>query len=172
MLKSLFKKTDPGSLQDNFFRLINDDWMLVSAGTLNGFNTMTASWGTTGILWNKPVAVCFIRPQRYTFEFAEKNDHFTLTFLGAEYKDALNFCGTNSGRNVDKIRKTGLQPIETPNGSVTFEQARLVLECRKLYADYFKEDNFLVKNLVEKNYRQKDFHKFFIGEIKACYQRL
>jgi flavin reductase (DIM6/NTAB) family NADH-FMN oxidoreductase RutF len=132
---------------------------------------MTASWGTTGILWNKPVAICFIRPQRYTFDFAEKNDHFTLSFLGVEYKDALNFCGTHSGRNVDKIRKTGLKPVETSNGSVTFEQARLVLECRKLYADYLKEENFLVKTLVEKNYRQKDFHKFFIGEIVACYVR-
>lgn len=172
MLPSLFKTTDPGLLQENFFHLIHDEWMLVTAGTLNSFNTMTASWGTTGILWNKPVAICFIRPQRYTFDFAEKNDHFTLSFLGDTHKEALNFCGTHSGRNVDKIRKTGLKPVETSTGSVTFEQARLVLECRKLYADYLKEENFLVKNLVEKNYCQKDFHKFFIGEIAACYVRL
>jgi flavin reductase (DIM6/NTAB) family NADH-FMN oxidoreductase RutF len=172
MMKSLFKTTDPGSLHENFFHLINDDWMLVTAGSLNVFNTMTASWGTTGILWNKPVAVCFIRPQRYTFDFVEKNDHFTLSFLGGEYKEALNFCGTHSGRNMDKMKYTGLKPIETPSGSVTFEQANLVLECRKLYADFFKEENFLVKNLVEKNYRQKDFHKFFISEIVACYVRL
>ncbi len=171
MLKSLFKTMDPGTLQENFFHLINDDWMLVTAGTLGGFNTMTASWGTTGILWNKPVAVCFIRPHRYTFQFADKNDYFTLSFLGGKYKEILNFCGSHSGRDVDKIAKTGLKPIGTPNGSVTFEQANLVLECRKLYADFLKEENFLVKNLVGKNYRQKDFHKFFIGEIEACYVR-
>jgi flavin reductase (DIM6/NTAB) family NADH-FMN oxidoreductase RutF len=172
MLASKFKTIDPEELNENFFRLINRDWMLVTSGKSGNFNTMTASWGSTGILWNKPIAICFIRPHRYTFEFADQHDFFTLSFFESLYKDALNFCGTHSGRDIDKIQKTGLKPVETPNGSITFEQALLVLECKKLYADFLQEEHFLVKSLVDKNYPQKDFHKFFIGEIVGCFKRL
>jgi len=168
----MFEKITPEELNENFFRLINNDWMLVTAGKLGNFNTMTASWGSTGILWNKPIAICFIRPHRFTFEFADQYDSFTLSFFGKDYKEILNFCGTHTGRSVDKIKKTGLKPLETPNKSITFEQASLVLECRKLYADFLREENFLVKNIIAKNYPQKDFHKFFIGEIAGCYRRL
>jgi flavin reductase (DIM6/NTAB) family NADH-FMN oxidoreductase RutF len=168
MFKKTFISINPEDLNENFFRLINKDWMLVTAGTAGKFNTMTASWGSTGILWNKPIAICFIRPHRHTFGFADQHEIFTLSFFGNQYKDVLNYCGTHSGKDVDKIQKTGLKPLETPNGSVTFEQARLVLECKKLYADFLKEENFLVKNLIDKNYPLKDFHKFFIGEIVGC----
>jgi len=168
----MFEKITPEELNENFFRLINNDWMLITAGELGKFNTMTASWGSTGILWNMPIAICFIRPHRFTFEFADQYDSFTLSFFGKDYKEILNFCGTHTGRSVDKIKKTGLKPLETPNKSITFEQASLVLECRKLYADFLREENFLVKNIIAKNYPQKDFHKFFIGEIAGCYRRL
>lgn len=171
MLASNYKTIDPEELNENFFRLINRDWMLVTSGKSGNFNTMTASWGSTGILWNKPIAICFIRPHRYTFAFADQYDFFTLSFFENQYKDALNFCGTHSGRDTDKIQQTGLRPIETPNGSITFEQALLVLECKKLYADFLQEEHFLVKSLIDKNYPQKDFHKFFIGEIVGCYKR-
>ena len=76
-----FKTISPESLNDNFFRRIDREWMLITAGTLTRFNTMTASWGTLGILWHKPIAICFIRPQRFTFQFAEKHNYFTLSFL-------------------------------------------------------------------------------------------
>jgi flavin reductase (DIM6/NTAB) family NADH-FMN oxidoreductase RutF len=146
--------------------------MLVTAGKIDHFNTMTASWGTTGILWNKPIAVCFIRPHRYTFEFAEKYELFTLSFFDPLHRGALNYCGAHSGRNVDKMAGTGLTPIATPNGNITYEQSRLVIECKKLYADYLKEQNFIEKSLITRNYPQKDFHRFFIGEIVGCYERL
>jgi flavin reductase (DIM6/NTAB) family NADH-FMN oxidoreductase RutF len=172
MFNSIFQKINPEEINENFFRLINHDWMLVTAGNAEKFNTMTASWGSTGILWNKPIAICFIRPQRFTFGFAEQHEYFTLSFFPGENKEMLNFCGTHSGRSVDKIKKTGLKPIESPKGNVTFEQAWLVLECRKLYADFLKEDHFVVKSLINKNYLQKDFHKFFIGEIEGCYRKM
>ena len=171
MLESIFKIIDPEELNENFFRLINKDWMLVTAGKAGDFNTMTASWGSTGILWNKPIAICFIRPHRYTFGFADHHAFFTLSFFGNQYRDILNFCGSNSGRDIDKISHTGLKPMETTFGNITFEQDRLVLECRKLYTDFLKEENFFIKDIVDKNYPQKDFHKLFIGEIVKCYKK-
>jgi flavin reductase (DIM6/NTAB) family NADH-FMN oxidoreductase RutF len=169
MFKKIFNTIEPEALNENFFRLINKDWMLITAGETGNLNTMTASWGTTGILWSKPIAVCFIRPQRFTFGFVDQHENFTLSFFDPRYAEVLNYCGTHSGRTVDKISKTGLIPMATPGGSITFEQARLVLDCRKLYADFLKEDNFLVKNIIAKNYPTKDFHKFFIGEIMGSY---
>ena len=164
-----FKTINPESLNDNFFRRIDREWMLITAGTLTRFNTMTASWGTLGILWHKPIAICFIRPQRLTFQFAEKHNYFTLSFLEEQYRDILNFCGSHSGRDTDKIARTGLKPVELGAESISFEQASLVFECRKLYADFIKAENFLVRELIDKNYPGQDFHRFFIGEIVKCY---
>jgi len=164
-----FDSIEITELQENFFTLIKDDWMLLTAGTINSFNTMTASWGTMGILWNKPIAVCFIRPHRYTFEFVEKNECFTLSFFASRHREILDFCGTHSGRDIDKVGHTGLKTVETDLGNITFEQARLVFECRKIYADILKPDHFLLPEVVRKNYPGKDFHKFYVGEILGCY---
>ncbi len=163
-----FIKTGPDKLNENAFNIIGEEWMLITAGTEKNFNTMTASWGTIGILWNKPVAICFIRPQRYTFEFAESSDYYTLSFLEPGNRDILKFCGSRSGRDRDKIRETGLQPMYTELGNVYFEQCRLMIECKKLYADRIKEDSFILPELIGKNYPNKDFHKFYIGEIVSC----
>jgi flavin reductase (DIM6/NTAB) family NADH-FMN oxidoreductase RutF len=168
-MDTLFDSIAPGELNENFFNLIKNDWMLVTAGTMGNFNTMTASWGTMGILWNKPIAICFIRPHRYTYEFTEKYECFTLSFFNYQYREVLDFCGTHSGRDIDKVSQTGLRPIETDLGNITFEQSRLVLECRKIYADTLKPENFLLMEVANKNYPAKDFHKFYIGEIVGCY---
>lgn len=169
MFDKIFGKKDPEELNENFFRIINKDWMLVTAGSPGHFNTMTASWGSIGILWNMPIAICFIRPHRYTFGFAEKHDYFTLSFFEKKYRKALNFCGTHSGRDTDKMTQTGLTPVMAPKGSLTFEQARLVLECKKIYADFIREEQFVVRDIISQHYPGKDFHKFFIGEITDCY---
>ena len=163
-----FKQISPEKITGNTFELIGDDWMLITAGSPENFNTMTASWGTAGILWHLPVAICFIRPQRYTFEFAESSEYYTLNFLEPGNREILQFCGTRSGRNTDKIKETGLIPLTTDNGNVYFEQCKLVIECRKLYADRIKEDAFIIPELIGKNYPKKDFHKFYIGEIVSC----
>lgn len=163
-----FTTIAPDKLKDNVFDMIGEEWMLITAGNPEKFNTMTASWGTLGILWHLPVAICFIRPQRYTFGFAESSDHYTLNFLEPGNRDILQFCGTRSGRNTDKVGETGLLPLSTSLGNVYFEQCRLVLECRKLYADHIRESEFIIPDLITKNYPRKDFHKFFIGEIVSC----
>ena len=168
----IFHTVEVETLKTNFFEAIGQDWMLITAGTLAHYNTMTASWGTLGVLWNKPIAICFIRPHRYTFQFAEKYNYFTLSFLEDKYRSILDFCGTHSGRDVDKALRTGLKPLELNSDRISFEQAVLIFECRKIYADNIKPENFLDLELIGKNYPGKDFHRFFIGEIINCYTRL
>jgi flavin reductase (DIM6/NTAB) family NADH-FMN oxidoreductase RutF len=115
------------------------------------------------------VAICFIRPHRFTFQFTEKNKYFTLSFLEEKYRDILNFCGSHSGKDTDKVAGTGLKPVELGAESISFEQARLIFECRKLYADFIKPDNFMVREIIHKNYPGHDFHRFYIGEIVNCF---
>ena len=109
-----------------------------------------------GVLWNKNVCFCVIRPTRYTYEFMEKSDNFTLCFFTEKYRDVLNFFGTHSGRDVDKIEKTGLTTLEGSNGIVFFDEARLVIETSKIY---FLDDS------IDGNYPKKDYHRMYMGEI-------
>lgn len=162
-----FKNISPTLITDNPFQLIDKEWMLITAGGIESFNTMTASWGGFGILWNKPVVFCFVRPVRYTYEFMEKAGFFTATFFDREYRKALNFCGANSGRDTDKMAATGLTPVASPNGSVYFEQARLVLECRKLYFSDINPEHF-IDPAINNNYPMADYHRMYIGEIVNC----
>jgi flavin reductase (DIM6/NTAB) family NADH-FMN oxidoreductase RutF len=144
--------------------------MLISAGTPDHFNTMTASWGSLGELWFKPVCFCFVRPQRYTYEFMEQYDAFTLSFFAERYKPQLNFCGSRSGRETDKARECGFTPLPADNGSVYFGEARLVLECRKIYFQDLEPEHFLLDGLM-KNYPKDDFHRMYIGEITRVLRR-
>lgn len=167
----MFKKISPYRIEDNVFQLMDKDWMLVTAGKLGDVNTMTASWGHLGIMWNLPVAICYIRPQRHTFGFANRYDDYTLSFFPKGHREMLKFCGTKSGRDHDKIGETGLVPLETEAGNIYFEQARLVLECRKIYQDDMREENFVRPEIAEKNYAKKDFHRFYFGEIINAWVR-
>ena len=161
------KEIKATELTDNLFQTIGKEWMLVTAGTPEKFNTMTASWGGTGWLWNKPVAFVFIRPERYTYEFIEQQDTLTLSFLGEAHKDIHKVCGFQSGRNVDKVAATGLKPYITEEGNVTFEQARLVFECKKLYADMIKPELFFDKELIDRWYGEGhgNFHTMDVVEL-------
>lgn len=162
------KKISVSELKDNMFDAIGKEWMLVTAGTPEKFNMMTASWGGTGILWGKPVAFIFIRPERYTYEFIEKGDTLTLSFLGEAHRDIHKICGSQSGRDIDKVAASGLKPYVTENGNIAYEQARLILECKKLYADFIDADNFVDKLLISRWYGEGHggFHKMYILEIQ------
>jgi flavin reductase (DIM6/NTAB) family NADH-FMN oxidoreductase RutF len=171
-IEKYFYKTNPEELQDNFFKAIGSDWLLITAGVPEKFNTMTASWGSIGVLWNKQVAICFIRPTRYTYGFADNNDFFTLSFFTEAERKILQFCGSKSGKDVDKIAITGLKSLVTANNAIAFEQARLCLECRKIYSDDVKPENFLIDNADSLYYPKKDYHRIFIGEIVGCYRKI
>jgi len=164
-----FVAVDPESIQDNVFRLIGKDWMLVTAGTRDSFNTMTASWGGMGVLWDKKVCVSFVRPTRYTFEFLEKSEVYTLSFLEEQYRDILTYCGTKSGRDVNKVAETSLSPVFADD-TVFFAEARLVVECRKVYFQDITPANFL-DPAIEEYYPKKDYHRIYVGEILRCLTR-
>jgi len=159
-----FKKILPEDIQGNIFDMINKKWMLITAGDSEGFNTMTASWGGAGILWSLPVSMCFVRPTRYTYEFMEKGEYYTLSFYGEEYRKQLNLCGTKSGRDIDKVKETGFTPRFADCGAVYFDEAELVLVCKKLYYNDLDPKLFLDPG-IEKHYPIKDYHREYIGEI-------
>lgn len=166
------KEIDPKKLNINPMEAISDEWMLISAGKQGHYNTMTASWGHLGSLWGhgsgKPTAICYIRPQRYTKQFVDEEMIYTLTFFPKEYKKALAYLGTHSGRDEDKVAKVGLTQVFS-DGSVYFKEASLVLVCKKLYVGKIEEENFLDPEIVKEHYPKKDFHTFYIGEIIRAY---
>ncbi len=166
------KTIDVKDLKGNFFEMISKEWMLVTAGNADKYNTMTASWGCVGWLWNKPVAVIFIRPERYTHDLIEQDGVVTLAFLGdsPEMRKAYSFCGSKSGRDFDKAKETGLKPVATPDGGVTFAQARLTLECRKLYKDDIKPQNFIDPSISQwYGDGHGGLHDMYILEITAAF---
>ena len=135
--------------------------MLVTAADGEKFNTMTASWGFAGFMWRKPVVNIVIRPQRYTREFLDSNEYFTLSFYG-ENKSIHSVCGSKSGREVNKVKECGLTPI-FDNNSVYFDEARLVIVCKKMYVQQMSED-CVIDESIKQNYNN-DYHISYIGEI-------
>lgn len=166
-MASEFKNIDPEQIGDNVFKLIDKDWMLITAGKKDSFNTMTASWGGLGVLWHKPVAFCFVRPNRHTYGFMEREQYYSLSVYPEKHRKALELCGSKSGRNVDKVKETGLTPLSGITGAVYFEQARLVLECRKIYYHDIDPRKFLDPE-IHKNYPIKDYHRMYVGEVLNC----
>lgn len=159
----MFKEIAAKDIKENLIECIANEWTLISAGNEGGFNMMTASWGFAGELWGSDAVEVFIRPQRYTLGFVEKEDHFALSFYG-DNKAIHKICGSKSGRDTDKVKETGLTPVFA-DGTVYFEEARLVIICKKQYADNIKEECFIDKDPL-KWYENKDYHLFFIGKIE------
>jgi len=158
-----FKEISPYEL-DNALKLIGKDWMLITARDGEKVNAMTASWGCLGVLWNRPIAVCFIRPQRHTFGLAEEQDRLSLAFFGQNRRDALSLCGTKSGRDCDKISEAGFTTSDA-DGVPVINEAQILVIGRKLYADYIKEDCFIDNKMLD-FYKEKDFHKAYVLEIE------
>ena len=164
-----FKEISIKNFNANPMTMLSDGWLLLTAGDeANGFNTMTVSWGHLGAIWGNsggmPSVAVYIRPHRYTKEFVDRNDRFTLSALGPEHRKALEYLGSASGRDGDKVSKAGLTPVFDQH-TTYFSEAKLVLICRKLYHAPIREDGFVDKSIVDANYPAKDFHEMYIGEI-------
>lgn len=159
--------------REDVFDLIGQQWMLVTAGTHESFNMMTASWGGIGWLWNKPVAFVFIRPERYTHEFIEAHERLTLSFYPEDCRKALQLCGTKSGRDTDKVAATGLTPVALESGAMTFREARLTLDCRKLFKTEMVKESFLDEEVLSRWYNDKPgggLHTVYVLEIEKIFE--
>ncbi len=165
-----FHEISPEALGENVFDLIGKQWMLITAGDDKDVNTMTASWGGMGVLWGKNVCFIFVRPQRYTFGFLEKTEGFTLSFFEESHRKALELCGSKSGRDLDKIAAAGLTKAWCGEQRPAFEEAKLVVACRKLYYQDLIPEQFL-DPAIDKNYPRKDYHRMYVGAIEACYTK-
>lgn len=159
------KEIKPEELNKSAFKLIGKDWMLITAEKDNKVNTMTASWGGFGVMFDKNVAYIVIRPQRYTKEFVDNADTFSLTFFDEGFKKQLAYLGTASGRDEDKISKADLT-VQHENETPYFEEGNMVIICKKIYAQDFKPECFISSELEQKIYTKKDHHTFYIGEIE------
>lgn len=163
------KEINIREVKENFVKMIADDWALVSAADGENWNTMTISWGGVGELWGKDVVFAFIRPQRYTREFMDKSDYFTVSFFDEKYKDALKICGTKSGRDCDKTALAGLS-AEFDDEAVYPAEAKLVIKCRKIAVQKMDNTGFLDPS-IESNYKSGDYHFIYVGEIEKVLEK-
>jgi flavin reductase (DIM6/NTAB) family NADH-FMN oxidoreductase RutF len=149
--------------------LWKNQWMVLASGdfSANEFNAMTVAWGSLGEMWNRPFAQVVVRPTRHTAGFMDRYPTFTLNAFPESCRRALSLMGTRSGRDGDKISESGLTPVASPNvAAPCFDEAELVIECRKMYWDDFKPDHFLDPAL-DSLYPQKDYHRSYFGEVVA-----
>lgn len=161
----MFKELSASEFTCNPFTKIGKEWMLITAGTPDHCNTMTASWGALGVWWGKNAVTCYIRQSRYTKEFIDQNDTFTLSFFDESYRQALSLCGSVSGRDRDKIKEASLTPIAVGQ-TAAFDEASMIFVCRKLYADIMPAEQFLAKEMDERWYPDHDYHTMYIAEIE------
>jgi len=166
---SKFRSIECRELDFNVFNEIGERMLLITASDeKNGrINAMTASWGTMGILWNKPVCILFIRPQRYTKELVDSEGSFSVNVLEPGHKQAYAICGSLSGRDNDKIAMSGLNPVMLGRAQ-GFDESQLVLEVKKLYTDTLKAGGFLGKEELG-HYKDGDFHDVYVCEIVSAY---
>ena len=159
-----FKEVKAEELTMNPFTKIGKEWLLITAGNEQKCNTMTASWGAMGVMWGKNAVTVYIRPHRYTKEFVDHEELFTISVLGEEHRNALGYCGKVTGRGMDKIKEAGLTPYFTDR-TAGIEEADMIMVCKKMYHDEIKPECFDQTENDEKWYPQKDYHTMYIAEV-------
>lgn len=161
----MFKEIKVTDVKDNIVELISSRWGLVTAGNSASYNMMTVSWGAIGELWGRDCATIYIRPQRYTKAFLDNNDYFTLSFYPEDMKLIHSVCGSKSGRDCDKTALTGLVPV-FDQAAPYFEQAQLVIVCKKMAVSKMEPSQFIDKDIDGKWYPDKDYHFVYYGSIE------
>ena len=164
------KEISYDDFNENVFNTIGKDWILLTAQKEGKVNTMTASWGGLGVLWNKKVAFIFIRPQRYTKEFVDFSDKLSISVLPNDYRKELKYLGTISGKDEDKISKTNLT-VKEYDDVPYFEESRLTLICKKLYAQPLKEKFFIDESIIDTSYPERDYHTMYVVEIEKIFEK-
>lgn len=165
-----FRELSVNDFMVNPFSKIGKEWMLITAKNKEKTNTMTASWGSLGVMWGKNVAFTFIRPQRYTKEFIDSQDYFTLCFFDSTYQKTLSYLGSVSGKDEDKIKQSNLTTCEF-DSTIGFQEAKLILVCKKLYQQELQPNCFIDSTLDTKWYPSKDYHTMYVSEIEKIYEK-
>ena len=161
------REIDPKKLSVEPVDLWANQWLLLTAGTMEDCNMMTVAWGSFGTMWHRPFAQVVVRPQRHTYGFIEQYDTFTLCAFPDSLRPALKLLGTRSGRDIDKVEASGLTPLASiAVPAPGFAEAELIVECRKIYWDDVEPDHFL-EPAIDENYPQRDYHRIYFGEILA-----
>lgn len=145
------------------FDIFDKDWALLTAGAEQHYNTMTISWGGLGTLWGKPVVTVYVKPVRYTHQFMEQSDCFTVSFYSEKYRKALGLLGALSGRDSDKVAEAGLTP-KALDSAVTFKEAKVTLVCKKIYRQDM-DTNAMPADVVKDFYGSEEAHTIYIGEV-------
>ncbi len=164
-----FVELDKNDFLVNPFTKLDKQWFLLTAGDIQSYNTMTASWGAMGTIWGKSAVTAYVRHSRHTFDFMENSEYFTVSFFDESYRSALGFCGKYSGRDCDKAKETGLTPVKVDD-SVAFEQAELVIVCKKMYSQDF-DANSISEDIKSKFYADDAIHRAYIGEVVKIYKK-
>jgi len=172
----LFKVIDVKDIQEDIFTLLNEDYSVLTSGNPSHYNSMVASWGGWGILFNKPIVFHLLRSNRYTLELMRKENTYTMSFFDAEYKDDVVQFGMSSGRNSDeKMKNTKLTAVQTPEGNMTYKEAKLIIECKLIQVTTVSPDDFLIAEnkqfIVDAYAETKGYHKIVYGEITNVWVR-
>jgi len=146
------------------FQNIGNEWALLSVGAEKHFNAMTISWGSLGFIWQRPVITVLVRPPRYTHEFMDEFENFSVSFYDRKYRNALNILGTQSGRDTNKIALSGLTPAFV-DGVPTFKDAYLTVIAHRIYRGQMESAGFLIPAVDEEFYPKKDYHTVYFAEL-------
>ncbi|MDR0370980.1 MAG: flavin reductase [Prevotellaceae bacterium] len=166
-----FQSIDIKELQENAVSLFADNWFVVTAGDESAFNQMTISWGNLGNVWGYPAAVIYIRTTRHTYPFIDNGKHFTLSAFDEAYRDKVLFIGQHSGRDVNKVEATGLTPKTTALGNIYYDEARLVIECEKIYFSDILPENLSDESAAKMYEGEPTVHRMFIGKIVNVWEK-
>lgn len=160
----MFKEIQPSELYENLFNLIKDEWGVITLDCDTKVNGMTVNWVQMGYLWRKYVVTLYVRPQRYTYKYIQNKDNYSLAFFDG-YRKELNYLGSSSGHDEDKIKTSGLT-ISYDNETPYINEAKIIFILKKLYSNTLKEENFIEDGLKEKIYPNNDFHLGIVCEIE------
>lgn len=166
-----WQEITPREIEGNPVKMFGDEWFELAAGKEGDMNLMTIAWGNLGELWNKPVVTVYVSTSRYTYEFMEKNDYFTITHFPAALREKLQYLGTASGRDEDKVKGSGLTVEFTSLGNPIFAEADLAIECKKIYAEQFKADLMPLEQREWYAERGLGIHVAYVGEIVNVWKK-
>lgn len=166
-----WQKIEPTEIEGNAVKMFADDWFELAAGQEGDMNLMTIAWGSLGELWGRPVVTVYVSTSRYTNQFMEKNDYFTITHFPASMREKLQYLGTVSGRDEDKVKGANLSVEFTELGNPIFAEADLAIECKKIYAEQFKAELMPVEQREWYNESGLGIHVAYIGEIVNVWKK-